>query len=268
MKLRIEHRTIFSYDLLISEAYTEMRLAPMDTAGQRRMSFQLTTDPRGEVHRYTDRYDNEVHYFDLLQPHTELTVTATSEVYTADGFMDELEELSPDDQYDYLAPSPYVPGSAVFQELAATCQESGDRIELAMALLNQVHHAIKYERGATDVKTKADDALRIGRGVCQDYAHVMIAACRSIELPARYVSGYLNSPHARETGSAASHAWVDVFLKETGWVSIDPTHNRCQNANYVRVAIGRDYSDVPPTRGVYKGNSTERMEVEVDVEAL
>ncbi len=268
MKLRIEHTTVFFYDKPISEAYTEMRLAPMDNAGQRRMYFNLATEPRGEVTRYRDRYNNEVHYFDVLQPHGELKVTARSEVYTAESFTDEQKELSPLDQYDFLSPSIYAPKGEVFAELAGSCESGDDLINRVTRLMEKVHAAIKYERGATDVKTKADEALRIGRGVCQDYSHVMIAACRSAGLPARYVSGYLNSPSAQENGHSATHAWVDVFISGEGWVSLDPTHNRKQTAKYVRMAIGRDYADVPPTRGIYKGNSKERMEVDVKVDVI
>jgi transglutaminase-like putative cysteine protease len=268
MKLRIQHTTVFAYDLPISEAYTEMRLAPMDNAGQRRMLFHLFTEPHGEVIRYTDRYQNEVHYFDVLQPHEKLKVTATSEVHTAESFIDEQRELPPLDKYDYLTHSAYAPESEVFRELVDSCVNWDDPMKTVLALMEKVHQSLKYERGATDVKTKADEALRIGRGVCQDYSHVMIAACRTIGLPVRYVSGYLHSPRAPESSNAASHAWVDVFVPDARWISLDPTHNCQQNANYVRVAIGRDYADTPPTRGVYKGNSTEKLEVAVKVEVM
>ena len=268
MKLRIQHTTLFRYEQPISEAYTEMRLAPMDNAGQRLMRFQLTTEPHGEVMRYADRYNNLVHYFDVLQSHEKLKVMARSEVMTTDSYSDEQEELSPLDWHDLLSPSIYAPEGEMFRELARSCVNETDMLATALALAEKIHNAIRYETGATDVRTKADEALRIGRGVCQDYAHVMIAACRSIGLPARYVSGYLNSPQANERGHAASHAWVDVFVREAGWLAIDPTHNCRQNANYVRIAMGRDYYDVPPTRGIYKGNSREEMEVLVKVEAV
>ncbi|HYE74053.1 MAG TPA: transglutaminase family protein [Blastocatellia bacterium] len=268
MRLRIQHTTVFTYNQPISEAYTEMRLAPMNNAGQRRMSFNLTTEPRGEVTLYTDRYNNEVHYFDVLQPHQQLKVTASSEIITADRFVDEQSELSPLDQFDYLMPSHYSPAGSVFHEMALASLVEGDPLGTALALMHKVHNAIKYTRGVTDVKTKADKALQLGQGVCQDYSHVMIAACRSINLPVRYVSGYLHSAQATETGNAASHAWVDVFIPGPGWVSLDPTHNCQQTAKYVRVAIGRDYNDVPPTRGVYKGKSKEKMEVFVKVKEV
>jgi len=114
------------------------------------------------------------------------------------------------------------------------------------------------------VKTTADKALSLGRGVCQDFSHIMLAACRTQMLPARYVSGYLfNNGH-----TAASHAWVDVLTPERGWISLDPTHNREQTGQYVRVAVGRDYADVPPTRGIFKGNAREKMDVKVSVTAF
>jgi transglutaminase-like putative cysteine protease len=245
-----------------------MRLAPSDDARQRRAFFTLVTEPHGEVMRYTDRYGNEVHHFDVLRSHDELTVTARSEVHTSDTILEEQPELSPLDSYDFLTPSVYAPEGPEFRELAGPCVARGDAAATALALMEKVHRAFAYEPGATDVTTKADEALRLGRGVCQDFAHVMIAACRSVGLPARYVSGYLNSPGATDTGNAASHAWVDVYVPGEGWMSLDPTHDSAQNANYVRVAIGRDYADVPPTRGVYKGNATERMEVSVRIKVL
>ncbi len=111
------------------------------------------------------------------------------------------------------------------------------------------------------MKTTANQALSLGRGVCQDFSHIMLAACRLQGIPARYVSGYLyNNGH-----TAASHSWVDVLLPERGWISLDPTHDREQTGQYVRVAVGRDYADVPPTRGIFKGNAREKMDVEVSV---
>ena len=266
MKLRIEHITTFSYDSPISEAYTEMRLAPMDVGGQlggqRRTFFQLKTEPGEVVTRYLDRYQNEVHYFDVLQSHQQLRVTAISEILTTDYFTDDGAELSPLDQFDYLMHTDYTPVHELIHQLAEDNVVVGNRIATAAALMTAVHNAIKYERGATTVKTRADEALILGKGVCQDYAHVMLAACRVCNLPARYVSGYLYSPNAPEM---ASHAWVDVYVAGHGWRSLDPTHNCPQDGKYVRIATGRDYADVPPTKGIYKGNAKEKMKVDVVV---
>lgn len=262
MKLKIEHITTFDYDLPISEAYTEMRLAPIDEYGQRRAMFRLETEPEGEVTRYLDRYANEVHYFDVLQPHQQLKVIAKSEIITIDHFREERSSLSLLEQHDYLTPSHYTPTAESLRGLARITSEAGDPIAAATALTAAVHGAIQYEKGATTVKTIAAEALEIGKGVCQDYAHVMIAAARCIGIPARYISGYLFSPSAPEM---ASHAWVDLFIDNVGWLSFDPTHNCPQSGRHVRVGIGRDYADVPPTRGVYKGNAKEKMEVQVKV---
>ena len=123
-----------------------------------------------------------------------------------------------------------------------------------------------YERGTTNVHTRADEALADGRGVCQDFAHVLIGACRVHGVPARYVSGYLFDPNGN--GEGASHAWMDVYDEQGGWLSLDPTHDREQTERYIRVGVGRDYADVPPTRGVYRGKADESLDVSVVVSAL
>ena len=131
--------------------------------------------------------------------------------------------------------------------------------------MHAVRGAMTYETGSTHVRTVADEALSAGHGVCQDFAHVMIGVCRLHGIPARYVSGYLFDPKATGNGNSASHAWVDVWDPDRGWVSLDPTHDREQTARYVRVGVGRDYADVPPTRGVYKGKAKEQLDVAVRI---
>jgi len=139
--------------------------------------------------------------------------------------------------------------------------------ERAYALLDTIASEFIYERGATTVQTTADEVLELRRGVCQDFAHVFLGACRASRIPCRYVSGYLYDV-ALEGGHAASHAWVDVWTDEQGWISLDPTHNRPQTEHYVRVAVGRDYADVPPTRGVYRGTATETLAVIASMTAV
>ena len=134
--------------------------------------------------------------------------------------------------------------------------------------MTAVRGRMKYETGSTHVRTLADEALSAGHGVCQDFAHVLIGVCRLHGIPARYVSGYLYDPRASGNGNSASHAWVDVWEPERGWVSLDPTHDREQTDRYVRVGVGRDYADVPPTRGVYKGKAKEELEVAVRIREL
>lgn len=270
MRLRIEHTTELTYDAAISEAYTELRLHPLDTSTQRCLSFKLTTEPRGDVMHYSDRFGNLVHHFDALESHERVVVRGVSEVLTDNDFADDQHELSPLDEFDYLAPTKYAPHDNLMLDFALPHVVNGNAKSTALALMRALYTSMKYERGATDVGTTAVEALALGRGVCQDFAHVMLAACRSAKIPARYVSGYLYSQTAAEpdtVANAASHAWVDVFIEEQGWISLDPTHGCEQTENYVRVAVGRDYADVSPTRGVFKGKATETLSVKVQVTA-
>jgi transglutaminase-like putative cysteine protease len=260
MRLKIEHITTFTYDQLISEAYTEMRLKPLDADGQRCLSFSLITEPQDAVLRYTDHFGNDVHHFDVIQSHQKMVVAATSEVITPDQYVTASSFLSPLDEFNYLSPTAYAPHSPELIGFSGG-RRSADPLQTALAIMHALHETLIYEKGATDVKTTADQALSLGRGVCQDFSHIMLAACRTQGLPARYVSGYLhNNGH-----TAASHAWVDVLIPGRGWISLDPTHNREQTGQYVRVAVGRDYADVPPTRGIFKGNAREKMDVKVSV---
>ena len=144
----------------------------------------------------------------------------------------------------------------------------GDVRATALAFMNMLHLNVRYQKGVTDVTTTADQVLDILGGVCQDFTHLMLALCRAQHIAARYVSGYLFAPSNGQSGEEASHAWVDVFVPEEGWVSLDPTHNNAQTPFYVRVAVGRDYGDVSPTRGVFRGNAQEELDVQVTVRAL
>jgi transglutaminase-like putative cysteine protease len=275
--LRIEHTTTFDYDEPISEAYTELRLKPLDSAGfgacsagggQRCSSFRLEIDPGDPpVRDYVNRFGNEVRWFDILEPHERLVVVATSEVFTPSAFADEERELSPFYRHDYLMPTRYVQLDYAIRDFASARSTDGEVEAEARSLMEAVRGVLTYEPGATDVHSRVEEVLELGRGVCQDFAHVLIAACRAQGIPARYVSGYLYDPKT-DGGETASHAWVDVFTPGRGWISLDPTHGREQDEHYVRLAVGRDYGDVPPTKGVYKGNATERLDVAVSIRAL
>jgi len=261
MRLKIEHTTTFTYTQLISEAYTEMRLKPLDVDGQHCLAFRLTNEPHTPVLVYKDHFGNDVRHFDVIHPHQKLMATAVSEVLTPDTYLPDSATLSPLDEFNYLSSTAYAPHTSELIKFASEHGVTNDSLQTAMNLMTAIFSSLVYEKGATDVKTTADKALALGRGVCQDFSHIMLSACRINKLPARYVSGYLyNNGH-----TAASHAWVDVFIENLGWISLDPTHNRQQTAQYVRVGVGRDYADVPPTRGIFKGNAKEEMTIQVTV---
>jgi transglutaminase-like putative cysteine protease len=268
MWLRIEHTTTFSYDGPIVEAYTELRLRPLDDGGQHCTGFRLETNPPGmRLRSYRDLYGNEVLHFDLLESHDRLEVRATSEVTTQEAFVDGHRRPTILERHDFLMPTAYVPFSDLVRDFAASHPGGEQPLERAVVLMHAIHAELVYDSDATDVKTRADEALELGRGVCQDFAHILLAACRLEGIPARYVSGYLHDP-ALEGANAASHAWVDAWAAERGWVSLDPTHDRGQTDHYVRVATGRDYADVPPTRGVWRGTAVEMLDVNVTLREL
>jgi transglutaminase-like putative cysteine protease len=268
MLLRVEHTTEFDYDGPIAEAYTELRLRPREGGGQHCSSFRLATEPPVvRVREYRDQFGNDVLHFDVLESHDRLVVTAVSEVMTPESFGNGRYAPTPLELHDYLHATSYAPFAERVQDFTARYARSGGGAARAHALMAGVRGELVYEPGATDVQTRADEVLALGRGVCQDFAHVLLAACRCVGIPARYVSGYLYDP-TLEGDSAASHAWVDVWDEERGWVALDPTHDREQTAAYVRVAVGRDYTDVPPTRGVYKGAAIETLSVRVGLQAL
>src|SRR4030095_11385923 len=177
MRLRIKHTTTFIYDHLISEAYTEMRLKPLDTDGQHCMSFLLTTEPQDAVSQYVDHFGNDVRHFDVIQPHQKLMVTATSEVLTPETYAANSPHLSPLDEFNYLAPTDYAPHTPDLIAFSAA-HKAETTLTTILTLMHAIYANLIYEKGATDVRTTADKALSLGRGVCQDFSHVMLAACR------------------------------------------------------------------------------------------
>jgi transglutaminase-like putative cysteine protease len=268
MFLRVEHTTEFAYDGPVAEAYTELRLHPLEGGGQHCSSFRLATEPFGlRVRSYRDHFGNAVDHFDVLESHDRLSVTAVSTVMTPETFISGRDVPTPLELHDYLSATGYVPFSESVRAFAARHATTPGGPVRARELMEAVCSELTYEPGATDVQTRADEVLALGRGVCQDFAHVLLATCRCVGIPARYVSGYLYDP-TLVGDNAASHAWVDIWDERSGWVALDPTHAREQTDAYVRVAVGRDYADVPPTRGVYTGQASETLSVRVGLQAL
>ena len=264
MWLTIEHTTRLTYDAPIAEAYSELRLKPIHDDGQRCSAFTITTEPRNlPISEYSDRFGNVVHHFDILEPHDKLVLGVRSEVWTPSIFLD-AATVSEVDRWDFLTSPAVSPSTAQSRSSRRRSHRRPRRSETAVRLLARVREAMTYEVGSTNVHTRADEALADGRGVCQDFAHVLIGLCRVHAIPARYVSGYLYDP-SLDGEHEASHAWVDVLDPDRGWVSLDPTHDREQTDHYVRIGVGRDYVDVPPTRGVYKGPGIETLEVSVHI---
>ncbi len=268
MKLHIEHETTFTYTQPVCEAIGEARLHPRHDAGQQVHSFQLALDPSTPVDVIADRFGNTIHCYSMLSSHQRMVVAATSVLDTHTESLSAAPPLTLMERHDFTAPSPYVPIAGDLLTFAQHHAPSGGTAEdTTHALMRAIYETCTYEPGSTNSATAADAVLVGRRGVCQDFAHLLIALSRSLGLPARYVSGYLYDPDTLPDTILASHAWAEVFLDGHGWLGLDPTHNRVVGALYARIAIGRDYTDAAPVRGVYQGSAQETLAVRVRMHA-
>jgi transglutaminase-like putative cysteine protease len=269
MKLEIEHETRYRYDGPIAETVMELRLRPMDGNGQRCLEFNLDIGAGIEPHEYRDGYGNNVHYFNLVRPHTRLSVTSKSVVETGLEPDPDPGENLVQDFLRYRSPVKDVLG---VHELASrhpiVDHESGPAVERALDELTlTISREFTYDRKVTNVYSAVDEVLALRAGVCQDFAHLSIAVARAMGVPARYVSGYIHDARGRGV-TGASHAWAEAWVPNKGWVGYDATHPIRAGEHHVRLAVGRDYGDAAPTRGVYVGSATGTMAVRVRTRQL
>ncbi|HEY0394393.1 MAG TPA: transglutaminase family protein [Candidatus Elarobacter sp.] len=280
MRFTIAHRTRYHYPTPVHESHTICHLQPRSDVAQFCTRYELTVSPRARVFSYADRFGNDVQHFAVLPEHDTLEVIARSQVTTQRGkakppaplrrrLVDDDPGLP--DMWDFLHESRYVrfgPQLDALAEQVGTPGSDDDAVEWFRGASKAIHDAFTYETGSTTVQATVEESLAQRRGVCQDYAHVLIALCRRAGLPARYVSGYIHTGASGDTlGAEASHAWAEAYLGPHGWVGIDPTNDTWIGDHFVRIATGRDYRDVSPVRGVYVGASSGTLSVDVAVEA-
>ncbi|GAC1321374.1 MAG: transglutaminase family protein [Chloroflexota bacterium] len=275
--MQVSHVTRLDYGEEVNESIMEARLGPRDDADQRIRRFHLRVEPTGHTKRYDDGFGNAAHLLTAIRPHTFFQVTVESEVHTllSDPFEIPSGPIGPLDSVDrceYLFPSPLVPQLAAVKEMAAPFRPEDPLLtfDAVRHLSSLIHDRFVYRQNVTDVTTSIEDVLEGGQGVCQDFAHLLIGLCRALDIPARYVSGYIVAARSKDEeepspsrGAGASHAWVEAFTPTHGWRGFDPTNDLVANTHYVKVAIGRDYKDVAPTRGTYHGTADERLSVSV-----
>jgi transglutaminase-like putative cysteine protease len=277
MNISLVHRTTFVYAGSAHDSFNEVRLRPLDDANQTCRSFELKVDPSAQIRDYVDFYGNTVHYFDITEGHGKLVIEAVSEVETTPNaarpsvpsvpFSRFAENHEHELQAEFLTGSHYVPLDVELWKEAQDVLAVGrtDVWSDARLLCAHVFRTFKYKPRTTGVGTLATDALKLRTGVCQDFAHVSLGLCRSAGIPARYVSGYFIKTQRRPDEEEASHAWVEVFIPGFGWAGFDPTHNIATDERYFKVAVGRDYADVPPVSGTYRGGKTRSLGVDVRV---
>ncbi len=275
MKFEIIHRTIYLYTSPVRDSFNEARLQPFSNATQTVDYFLLKVLPAARLQHHHDFYSNTIHHFEIIEPHTTLLIESHLRVTTrmpvlpaatdSPWPLERIGEAALEPRiFDFLQDSHYVELSPEVWRLAVDATMGvTDTWQAALAILKFISENFKYESKSTTVHTHMRDVLLEKRGVCQDFAHVMIGLCRALKIPALYVSGYL----ATETASA-THAWVEVLIPGTGWIALDPTHDRPVDETYVKIAVGRDYADVPPVAGNYKGTTERKLEVKVDIKRL
>lgn len=284
MIFRITHSTRFVYERAAYDSHNELRLRPLDGDSQRCLDFELSLDCPAAVIAYRDFFGNHAHSVSVSEPHERLTITARSLVECEPAHPASLPEatfaafLAEDGVHakaycEFLGPSQYVPFSERLRKFFWMAHPSADDDVAAYVtrIVAWVRDQFEYEQRRTHVHSSLDDILKSGGGVCQDFAHLTIGVLRLAGIPARYVSGYLAPAPAAggnaTVGEQASHAWLEALLPGAGWVGFDPTHSNRAGPYHLRVAVGRDYGDVPPLRGTYRSHgSGQMMKVELNVE--
>ena len=271
MFVEIEHTLSLTYDAYIRESFLELRMQPKTTADQTLSSFVLAVGPPTKISRYRDWNGNAVHHFTIVHFHDRIEVVARSAVSThpvAPG-LDAVTDVRPlpEPPYpllDFLAfDGPVRPGAAMRKfSQGVVVAPTATLGEVVRACGRHIREHFTYRKNVTRYDSTTDDFLALGAGVCQDFTHLMLGLLRLRRIPCRYVSGYLHVL-PRDGEAAQSHAWIEFHSPTVGWVPFDPTHNREVGDRYVVVAHGRHYDDVPPNKGIYRGNADETLRTEV-----
>ena len=280
MFYRIRHLTQFRYDSPVSESLMELRMHPRTEGRQRCLSFDLAVDPRAQIFTYRDYLGNSIHHFDVPRRHLQLRIVTESLLEVQDqpplpprlepSAWAELDQLAAAGDYgEMLMPSQFALPTDALLGLARdlAIERRADPLSLLRELNSAMHDWFDYVPKATHVDSPIDQAIENRQGVCQDFAHIMIALVRHVKIPCRYVSGYLcpRPDKVDRSVEGATHAWVEALLPGLGWVGFDPTNDLVTDDRHIRTAVGRDYADVPPTRGIFKGKARSELTVMVHV---
>lgn len=261
MRLTVRHQTAYRYSRPVAYAIQTLRLSPRPYEGFNVIRWQVKGDARHELPSFIDGYGNLVHCHTVNHPHDSATVTVEGEVETraTDGIVRGASETLP--PLFYTRVTKLTAADAAIAEMARSLK--GGAFDRLNALMEVVRDRLDYRAGVTLSTTTAAEALKLGAGVCQDHAHLFIAAARSLAIPARYVGGYLWAGGDGEY--EASHAWAEAYVQDHGWVGFDPSNRARPNEAYIRASVGLDYWSAAPVRGVRRGEGEELLAVNVKV---
>lgn len=275
MILEIHHETRLEYSSPVIESLTEVRMEPASDEDQSVRSFYLSISPLAETYRFYDGFGNRVHHFNVLPSCDEIRIVGASvvETHPQARALQASQSVYPIEEQDlsltaraFTAFRGPVKRSELLEPLVAKLRptEGMPLAELVMKIGGFICSNFEYAKHVTLASSPIDDLLTHRKGVCQDFTHLMIALCREFSIPARYVSGYVHRPNKE----SQSHAWCEVWLPDLGWCGLDPTNDRAVDDHFVKVATGRDFTDVPPNKGVYRGKSDEQIFVRVETREL
>jgi transglutaminase-like putative cysteine protease len=291
MRYKIRHTTEYKYQEPVSTCLNRLCLTPLSMPGHECISSEIKVDPSPDVMNYrTDFYGNTVLFFSSYKEHDHLEIVSISEVNIegritgnlATGSLILAKEVKAtlsqnlqenQDEIEFVLPSQYIPDSEEIKNFALDCfPENSTLWTSCLMLMQKIYTKIEFKPGFTTINTPVEAVIKGKKGVCQDFAHLMIACLRNMGIPARYVSGYIETlpPPGKKKliGSDASHAWVSVYFPNIGWVEFDPTNNLLPSDKHITVAFGRDYHDVAPIKGVVFGSGKQTLDVKVDVERV
>lgn len=265
MRIRVAHQTRYRYQPPASGAIQVLRLQPRDHDAQYVAGWRIEVGEDCRLEPFEDHFGNFAHTLSVDGPLAEVVVRVEGEVETQDAqgvVRGSIERFPPS---LYLRDTPLTRPDAAIAQYAAAALAGEDRLAGLHLLMRRIHQDFEFDPAPTDSATPAREAFALRRGVCQDFAHVFLAAARQLEIPARYAGGYLLRQDD-EIDQQAGHAWVEAHVPDLGWVAFDPSHGVCATDHYVRVAIGLDYLDAAPVRGTRFGGGSETLEVAVRVE--
>ena len=285
MRFDLTYRTRFRYSDLVTENQNEVRAAPLNDERQRVLAYRIDTTPAARVLHYTDSWGTGVDSFGVRNAHDHLVVTVSASVETSAPAPPPssvpLSALADPAfvgaHWEYLHPTRHTTASSAVVDLAARCAEGSDDVgDVVSCLAGWVGSELSYEPGATTIGVTTDEVLDRRAGVCQDFSHLLVAMCRAVGIPARYVSGYFfaasdDAPALDEelhTVVVQTHAWVEVAIPGAGWRAVDPTNLEPVAERHIVIGRGREYDDVPPFRGVYTGDAEAEVTATVTIRRL
>ena len=285
MKYKLKHKTIYTYVNEVHNYQSILCLQPINNAKQSCKNFTIEIEPKpSKIHSRTDYFGNTQHYFSLHESHKSLKVTVSSDIEVLNNAVQPLNPISCEEArqkiateinikaevLQYQLASPFISWDEEIVAFAETCLRPDTPLfEGILDLIKKIFTEFQFRSGSTNINTPLKTVLKERKGVCQDFSHLAIASLRSVGIPAKYVSGYIETLPPKGTvkleGSDASHAWISVYIPEMGWCEFDPTNNMIPEQRHIVTAYGRDFSDVSPMKGIIFSSGDHRVKVEVDV---